>query len=55
MKPTKRELERALSLACDKLLKVWYKDVQMTMYEGKWEEMVARQKAHFLKLAKEKI
>jgi hypothetical protein len=54
MKPTKKQLERALELACDTSLKLAYRDTQMTMYGGKWEEMIERQKAHFIKIAKQK-
>jgi hypothetical protein len=44
--------ERALELACDRVLKLAYREVQMTMYDGKWEEMVARQVAYFIDKAR---
>ena len=40
--------ERALELACDRVLKLAYREVQMTMYDGKWEEMIARQVEYFM-------
>ncbi len=45
----------ALELMAEEVIKLRYKDVQMSMYEGKHREMINELCRHFRKLAKKNI
>jgi len=51
---TKKELaEKALEIMASHMLTIQLSDTQITMYEGKWDEMIAEKVAWYLAAAKE--